>query len=99
MLDLRPCCEHCGRDLPPESGEAMICTFECTFCAACAVEVLDGVCPNCTGDFVPRPIRPPAALLVHPATTEWLHRPVDLDRHRRRVADHAAELPRNTVRR
>ncbi|WP_428645426.1 DUF1272 domain-containing protein [Roseibium sp.] len=70
MLDLRPNCECCDRDLPPDSGEALICTFECTFCADCASEVLKGVCPNCGGNLQPRPIRPAAALLRHPASTE-----------------------------
>jgi hypothetical protein len=58
MLELRPNCELCGRDLPPESQEARICSYECTFCAGCAENVLHGVCPNCGGGFVPRPIRP-----------------------------------------
>ncbi|MGE0500589.1 MAG: DUF1272 domain-containing protein [Rhizobiaceae bacterium] len=69
MLDLRPNCECCDRDLPPETGEARICTFECTFCAECADDVLDGVCPNCGGGLVARPIRPAAMLATHPAST------------------------------
>ena len=69
MLELRPNCECCDRDLPADSGDAMICTFECTFCARCVDVVLHGVCPNCGGDFQPRPIRPPAELATHPATT------------------------------
>jgi hypothetical protein len=69
MLELRPNCECCDRDLPPDSAEAMICTFECTFCADCASDVLDGVCPNCGGNFSARPIRPPAMLKKHPAST------------------------------
>lgn len=70
MLQLRPNCECCDRDLPPESRDARICSFECTFCADCATEVFDGVCPNCGGNFAPRPIRPPAELAVHPGSTE-----------------------------
>jgi len=58
MLQLRPNCECCNRDLPPESAEAMICTFECTFCRDCAENKLHGICPNCGGNFAPRPIRP-----------------------------------------
>lgn len=58
MLELRPNCERCDRDLPPESAEARICSYECTFCADCAENHLRGVCPNCGGNFVPRPIRP-----------------------------------------
>ena len=69
MLELRPSCECCDIDLPPDSRDALICTFECTFCARCVDEVLGGTCPNCGGDFAPRPIRPPAQLLAHPAST------------------------------
>ena len=58
MLELRPGCECCDKDLPPDSAEARICTFECTFCATCADEVLKGRCPNCGGELVRRPIRP-----------------------------------------
>ncbi|HEY0414022.1 MAG TPA: DUF1272 domain-containing protein [Allosphingosinicella sp.] len=68
MLELRPDCERCGRDLPPESREARICTFECTFCAACVDGALAGVCPNCGGNFEPRPIRPAAELARYPAS-------------------------------
>ena len=63
MLELRPNCECCDRDLPPESDLARICTFECTFCAECAENVFGGVCPNCGGDFTRRPVRPVASLL------------------------------------
>lgn len=58
MLELRPNCELCDRDLPPESEEARICSYECTFCAGCVESVLGNVCPNCGGGFEPRPIRP-----------------------------------------
>ena len=58
MLALRPNCECCDRDLPPESRDAMMCSFECTFCKACAEGVLKGRCPNCGGELVRRPIRP-----------------------------------------
>lgn len=58
MLELRPSCEHCNKDLPPDSTEAMICSYECTFCQACVDEVLENVCPNCGGGFCARPIRP-----------------------------------------
>jgi len=58
MLELRPNCELCDRDLPPVSTEACICTYECTFCAGCVDDVLHNVCPNCGGGFQPRPIRP-----------------------------------------
>ena len=70
MLQLRPNCECCDRDLPPASDEARICTFECTFCADCADRRFGGICPNCGGDLVRRPIRPPAALARWPASME-----------------------------
>ena len=70
MLELRPNCECCDRDLPPDSPEARICTFECTFCAECTDAVLSRICPNCGGNLVPRPIRPAAMLVKYPASTE-----------------------------
>jgi hypothetical protein len=70
MLQLRPNCECCDRDLPPDSLLARICTFECTFCADCAETRLAGVCPNCAGDFQARPIRPVALLATYPASTD-----------------------------
>jgi hypothetical protein len=69
MLDLRPSCECCDRDLPPDSADARICSFECTFCATCVRDVLHERCPNCGGGFVPRPIRPAASLAASPAST------------------------------
>jgi hypothetical protein len=70
MLALRPNCECCDRDLPPESPEAVICSFECTFCRACAEGVLAGRCPNCGGAFSARPIRPAALLAKFPPQPE-----------------------------
>ncbi|WP_081615271.1 DUF1272 domain-containing protein [Rhizobium freirei] len=70
MLELRPNCECCDGDLPPESREAMICTFECTFCTDCVDKVLGGRCPNCGGEFVQRPARPGALLAKYPASTK-----------------------------
>ena len=61
MLALRPNCECCDKDLAPDSADAMICTYECTFCISCVNEVLHNVCPNCGGGFSPRPIRPKVA--------------------------------------
>ena len=75
MLQLRPNCECCDRELPPASGEARICTFECTFCAACAEGRFGGVCPNCGGGLVPRPIRPAAHLAKVPASAERVTKP------------------------
>ncbi len=76
MLQLRPNCEYCDRDLPPEAQDARICTYECTFCADCVDTLLKNVCPNCGGGFSPRPIRPRGeyrsgvGLSAHPASTE-----------------------------
>lgn len=61
MLDLRPNCELCDRDLPPGALDARICSYECTYCAACADTVLRNVCPTCGGGLQPRPIRPTRA--------------------------------------
>lgn len=75
MLELRPCCECCARDLPPAEPGAMICSFECTFCTACATEVLRGRCPNCGGELVTRPRRPAEKLTAFPASTQRIHEP------------------------
>lgn len=68
MLEMRPNCECCDRDLPPDSDQARICTFECTFCAACAETRFSGLCPNCGGELVARPIRPQSKLHRFPAS-------------------------------
>lgn len=75
MLELRPCCECCGCDLPASSLEARICSFECTYCAACAEGPLGGRCPNCGGELVRRPIRPAARLVTAPASTRRIVNP------------------------
>src|SRR6267154_1734997 len=78
MLELRPNCEYCDKDLPPHATDARICSYECTFCADCVEKVLRNVCPNCGGGLVPRPIRP---------RQEWRpgtglgHHPADTARH------------------
>ena len=69
-LELRPNCECCDRDLAPDNRDAMICSFECTFCVDCVTGVLDGVCPNCGGELVRRPVRPAAKLINNPASTK-----------------------------
>ena len=66
-LELRPNCECCDRDLAPDSRDAMICSFECTFCVDCVTDVLQGACPNCGGELVRRPVRPAAKLVNNPA--------------------------------
>ena len=75
MLQLRPNCECCDRDLPPESTEARICSFECTFCADCATTKLRNVCPNCGGELVARPRRPAAKLAKNPPSTQRVYKP------------------------
>ena len=74
MLELRPNCECCDVDLPPDAN-ARICSFECTFCVACADNVLHGKCPNCGGELVPRPRRPHAKLANNPPSTKRIVKP------------------------
>jgi len=87
MLELRATCENCNKARPPDSIDARLCTYECTFCADCVENVLYNVCPNCGGGFVPRPIRPAKNwhgdnfLGKDPASTTIKHRPVDPVRH------------------
>ena len=87
MLELRPTCEHCHKALPPDSADARICSYECTFCANCAENLLSNVCPNCGGGFAPRPVRPATHwkgnnfLGKDPASTQIKHRPVNLAAH------------------
>lgn len=87
MLELRPCCENCGTELRADSPDAMICTYECTFCRECVDVMLLGVCPNCGGNLCPRPIRPAFAwrtglsILHQPASTRPVVKPVDVDAH------------------
>jgi hypothetical protein len=74
MLDLRPNCECCDRDLPNGAPGARICTFECTFCAECAEGHFKGRCPNCGGNLVQRPTRPADRLAKYPASTARTHK-------------------------
>jgi hypothetical protein len=79
VLQLRPNCELCDKDLPPRAADARICSYECTFCADCVETVLFNVCPNCGGGFAPRPIRPATerrpgvCLAKRPASTQRVH--------------------------
>ncbi|NEQ25195.1 MAG: DUF1272 domain-containing protein [Microcoleus sp. SIO2G3] len=78
MLELRPNCECCDRDLPPNSLEAMICSFECTFCRNCVEQKLNHTCPNCGGEFLRRPVRPVTgtySLATFPASTKRVYKP------------------------
>jgi hypothetical protein len=76
MLELRPNCECCDIDLPAASTDARICSFECTFCVACAEGRLERKCPNCGGELVPRPRRPENELSGHPASTIRVFKPL-----------------------
>ena len=75
MLLMKPSCECCDRDLLPDSTDARICSFECTWCSHCAEHCLRGVCPNCGGAMVPRPTRAEGLLETYPASTERVHQP------------------------
>ncbi|MFJ7882025.1 DUF1272 domain-containing protein [Pseudomonas sp. NPDC096917] len=75
MLELRPNCECCDCELPPESAQARICSFECTFCATCVEQKLGGLCPNCGGELLPRPRRPANKLAKNPPSSTRVHNP------------------------
>ncbi|MTE26367.1 DUF1272 domain-containing protein [Winogradskyella ouciana] len=80
MLEIRPTCENCNKALPNNSNEAMICTFECTYCTDC-VALLIEVCPNCGGGFEKRPIRPTHLLNKYPVSTIQVYKPVNIEAH------------------
>lgn len=73
MLELRPNCECCDADLAP-ADQAYICSFECTFCHGCTTK-LAGICPNCGGELVRRPIRPATKLAANPASALRVFKP------------------------
>jgi hypothetical protein len=75
MLELRPNCECCNKDLPPDAADAMICTYECTFCRDCVETLLKDVCPNCGGNLQPRPVRPANKLLKDPPSSKRIFKP------------------------
>ena len=81
MLEIRPSCEHCDKDLPFDAQDAMICTFECTFCEDCVENVLAAVCPNCGGNFTSRPIRPEELLDKNPVSDKRIYKPVNVEEH------------------
>ena len=78
MLEIRPSCEHCNKDLPNTSTEAMICTFECTYCKECAHGIFKNVYPNCSGNFTERPNRPNKQLVDYPVSVKYIFKPKDL---------------------
>lgn len=80
MLEIRTNCEHCNKDLPNTSTEAMICSFECTYCKKCALEIFENICPNCLGNFVERPIRPKKLIEKYPASTKKVFKSKDVEK-------------------
>lgn len=80
MLEIRQCCENCGKSLPNDSNEAMICTFECTFCIQCVEYILENVCPNCGGGFEKRPTRPNEYLCKYPVSINKVFNPIELNK-------------------
>ncbi|MEM6841256.1 MAG: DUF1272 domain-containing protein [Bacteroidota bacterium] len=93
MLAIRPTCEHCGKNLPYNATDAMICSFECTFCQSCVERVLKNVCPNCGGGFTPRPIRPRKELRKHPASNRRISSPIDVNIHQKLLAQYENTPP------
>lgn len=83
MLEIRPNCENCGKLLPNESEEAMVCTFECTFCADCVTNILHNVCPNCGGGLEKRPTRPTARLEKYPVSNITVLHPIDKEKFKK----------------
>ncbi len=80
MLEIRLNCEHCNKELPNTATDAMICSFECTYCRECALEIFENVCPSCSGNFVARPIRPKKMIEKYPASTKQVFKPKDLEK-------------------
>lgn len=95
MLEIRNKCENCAKPLPNESSEAMICSYECTFCKECVTEILENVCPNCGGGFEMRPTRPSILLSKDPASTKGHDHPIDLDSFKLRLEKYKNIEPRN----
>ena len=81
MLEIRPTCENCNKKLPFHAEDAMICTFECTFCRDCVENIFFHICPNCGGNFTLRPTRPKYLLDKYPVSTKIIFKPVDVEKH------------------
>ena len=80
MLEIRQSCENCDKSLPNDSNEAMICSYECTFCKDCVENVLGNVCPNCGGGFEKRPTRPNSQLDKYPVRNDKVFRPIEFNK-------------------
>jgi len=97
MLEIRPTCENCNKLLPNDSDEAMICSYECTYCKSCVDDILNNVCPNCGGGFEKRPTRPFDCLTGNcvendPVGERVVHKPVDSDKFKK-VKEHFENVP------
>jgi len=95
MLEIRPNCEHCNKELPYNSTEAMVCSFECTYCKDCATTIFKNVCPSCGGNFVSRPIRPKKMLEKYPASTTEIFKPKDLEKAQELINQYQKIKPEN----
>ncbi len=100
MLEIRPTCENCNKPLPNDSAEAMICSYECTYCKDCVDNVLYNVCPNCGGGFEKRPIRPTDCLTgnctdKHPVGENVVFNPIDKEKFEKVRAHFADVVPEN----
>lgn len=95
MLEIRPNCEHCNKGLPSNSTEAMICTFECTYCKTCAVTLFENVCPSCSGNFVERPIRRSKMVKKYPVSTKKIFKPKDLATAKENTEKYKKISPKN----
>ena len=93
MLEIRLNCEHCDQELKPDSTDAMMCSFECTFCKNCVESLLNNVCPNCGGGFYQRPVRPAKNwkgdnyLGAYPPTQRRFFKPVNSAQHQKFSAE------------
>lgn len=92
MLEIRPYCEHCGKHLGANSTEAMICSFECTYCADC-VALFENVCPSCGGNFQPRPIRPKVMVAKYPVSVKRIVDPKSAERIQRMKNNYKSKAP------
>lgn len=97
MLEIRPNCEWCDKDLPPDAADARICTYECTYCTKCVEDILKNVCPTCGGGFVPRPIRPRKAYHDTPKLGLGNQPASTTRRHSRWTADDLARMTKLLV--
>jgi len=80
MLEIRLSCENCDKPLPNNSNEAMICSYECTFCSDCVENILTNVCPNCGGGFEKRPTRPHQDLEKNSPRKDKVYKPVTVNK-------------------